>query len=82
MLIVEGGSKWWHFQRNKEKVIEDIGALRDKMKAMVQEASRKESAEAQLKEQVEKITKDVNRCVIMGGKNKPLFVTVSLGWLV
>lgn len=50
-------------QRNKEKILEDIGALRDKMKAMVQEASRKESAEAQLKEQVEKITKDVNRFV-------------------
>lgn len=50
-------------KRNKEKILEDISALRDKMKAMVQEASRKESAEAQLKEQVEKITKDVNRSV-------------------
>lgn len=50
-------------QRKKEKILEDIGTLRDKMKAMVQEASRKESAEAQLKEQVEKITKDVNRFV-------------------
>ncbi|XP_050734682.1 coiled-coil domain-containing protein 22 homolog [Eriocheir sinensis] len=50
-------------QRHKEKILEDIGGLRDKMKAMVQEASRKESAEAQLKEQVEKITKDVNRSV-------------------
>lgn len=50
-------------KRHKEKILEDIGGLRDKMKAMVQEASRKESAEAQLKEQVEKITKDVNRSV-------------------
>lgn len=52
-------------QRNKEKILEDISVLRDKMKAMVQEASRKESAETQLKEQVEKITKDVNRFVSM-----------------
>lgn len=50
-------------KKNKEKILENIGSLRDKMKAMVQEASRKESAEAQLKEQVEKITKDVNRSV-------------------
>lgn len=55
-------------QKNKEKILENIGSLRDKMKAMVQEASRKESAEAQLKEQVEKITKDVNRFVIVRRK--------------
>ena len=52
--------------------MENIGSLRDKMKAMVQEASRKESAEAQLKEQVEKITKDVNRYVIVRRRVSPL----------
>ncbi|XP_042233222.1 coiled-coil domain-containing protein 22 homolog [Homarus americanus] len=48
---------------NKEEILAEMSELRDKMKAMVQDASRKETALAQLKGQVEKMNKDINRSV-------------------
>lgn len=41
----------------------ELSSLRDKMRAMVQDAARKETALAQLKAQVEKMNKDINRYI-------------------
>ncbi|XP_069177183.1 coiled-coil domain-containing protein 22 homolog [Procambarus clarkii] len=48
---------------NKDQILAEMSELRDKMKAMVQDAYRKEGALAQLKDQVEKMNKDINRSV-------------------
>ncbi|XP_042874644.1 coiled-coil domain-containing protein 22 homolog [Penaeus japonicus] len=48
---------------NKEELLGEMTELRDKMKAMVQDASRKESALAQLKNQFATMNKDINRSV-------------------
>lgn len=47
----------------KEEILGEMTELRDKMKAMVQDASRKESALAQLKNQFASMNKDINRAV-------------------
>ncbi|KAK3880981.1 hypothetical protein Pcinc_014557 [Petrolisthes cinctipes] len=47
----------------KEESVTELSLLRDKMRAMVQDAARKETALAQLKAQVERMNKDINRSV-------------------
>ena len=52
-------------QHEKDKFIEEVSELRDKMKHMVQDASNKENLLAQLKHQQEYMKKDINRQVIL-----------------
>lgn len=48
-------------QTKREESVAELSSLRDKMRAMVQDAARKETALAQLKAQVERMNKDINR---------------------
>nr|XP_053626806.1 coiled-coil domain-containing protein 22 homolog isoform X3 [Cherax quadricarinatus] len=59
LLTLEVTSK----KGSKDQMLSEMSELRDKMKAMVQDASRKETAFGQLKSQVEKMNKDINRSV-------------------
>lgn len=59
LLTLEATNK----KGSKDQMLSEMSELRDKMKAMVQDASRKETAFGQLKSQVEKMNKDINRSV-------------------